>query len=86
MNATLTRIGDVTSSATPVGGVISSCATAVGDFRSSASAVGGITCSMYQVCRSSVQMHYLEISPTVVWILAGHTENDVYSNTFWNVR
>ena len=86
MTASLSRIGSASSSATLVGGGISALASPVGgDIRSSAESVGGMSCSMYQVCRTNVAMHYLEISPKIVWLLAGHTENDVYSNTRWHI-
>lgn len=47
---------------------------------------GGILCRMYQEVRSSLGGAYLEISPTVVWVLAGWTSNDVFSNTTWNIE
>ncbi|MBQ6577233.1 MAG: hypothetical protein IJL91_05745 [Bacteroidales bacterium] len=84
MTASLSRVGSVSSSATLIDGGISSLVSSVGgDLHSSAEHVGRMSCSMYQVCRTSVAMHYLEISPKIVWMLAGHTENDVYSNTRW---
>ena len=46
---------------------------------------GGIDCQMYLVCTISSREPYLEISPTVVWILAGWTSNDVFSNTHWDI-
>lgn len=46
---------------------------------------GGIDCQMYLVCTIGSREPYLEISPTVVWILAGWTSNDVFSNTHWDI-
>jgi len=87
MKASLSRIGDASSKALPVGNDISSYASLLDvGMNASLESVGRMSCSMYQVCRTNVSMHYLEISPTIVWVLAGHTENDVYSNTHWNVQ
>lgn len=47
---------------------------------------GGILCRMYREVKSSLNAPYLEISPTIVWVLAGWTSNDVFSNTTWNVE
>ena len=46
---------------------------------------GGIRCQAWQVCKVGIRAPYLRISPEVIWVLAGGTENDVYSNTRWNV-
>lgn len=88
MTASLTRIdGDASASATRKdGGVRSSAVRMDGDLTASASIMGTQAFRMVQVCRSSVAMHYLDISPKVVWIFAGSAENDVYSNTKWNVK
>lgn len=85
LTTTLTRMGGaLASSARRIGGGISCAATRIGDAEVSATKQGGgISCAMYQVCRASVRTHYLEISPKIVWVLAGHTENHVYSNTRW---
>lgn len=86
LSTTLTRIGDIDSSARRIGGDIACSATWIGgDIGVSATKQGKISCAMYQVCRTNVMMRYLEISPKVVWVLAGHTENHVYSNTKWRV-
>lgn len=45
----------------------------------------GLSCQLWQVCSASIRKPYLEISPTVVWVLAGYTENDVFSNTNWAI-
>ena len=47
---------------------------------------GGIHCKVFQSWSVNIRQPYLEISPTIVWVLAGHTQNDVYSNTTWNVE
>ena len=45
----------------------------------------GIQCRAYQVCTVNIREPYLEISPTIVWVVAGYTQNDVFSNTSWNI-
>lgn len=86
-NTSLTRIGaNGGSSATRVGGEGRATFTRVGDGQGTmASAVGDVSCSLSPVCRASIVVRYLDISPKVVWLLAGHTENDVYSNTRWHI-
>ena len=46
---------------------------------------GGIHCQAWQVCKSGIRAPYLRISPEVIWVLAGGTDNDVFSNTQWNI-
>lgn len=46
---------------------------------------GGVRCRMFMICTPSFRNPYLEISPTVVWMLAGWTSNDVFSNTNWQI-
>ena len=92
MTAALARVGEMDATMARIGGMGCS-ATRVGDFSVSVTRVGGmgatmtrtgrLSCSMYQVC--TVGKPYLEISPQIVWVLAGHTENDVYSNTKWKI-
>ena len=94
MNATLTRVGNMSATTTRVGGIdcsatrvgdMSVAMTRVGGMDARMTRVGGISCAMYQVCMTNIRRPYLEISPQIVWVLAGHTENDVYSNTRWNI-
>ena len=94
MNATLTRVGGMDASMTRIGGIECS-ATRVGDMfvsmtnsggmDATMTRIGGISCAMYQVCTTNIRRPYLEISPQIVWVLAGHTQNDVYSNTKWKI-
>lgn len=56
-----------------------------GGFSATATRKGGMSCRLWQVCSSSVRRPYLEISPEVVWVLAGYTENQVFSNTDWTI-
>ena len=46
----------------------------------------GIQCRAYQVCTVNIRGPYLKINPTIVWVVAGYTQNDVFSNTDWNIR
>lgn len=87
LSTTLTRIGGgIESSTERIGGDIACTATPIGgDIGVVTTKQGTISCAMYQVCRTNIMMRYLEISPKVVWVLAGHTENHVYSNTKWRV-
>ena len=45
----------------------------------------GLTARMWLACEPNLRKPYLEISPEVVWMLAGWASNDVFSNTNWNV-
>ncbi len=47
--------------------------------------LAGMTFRIEQVCSVNVTVPYLEISPTIVWVLDGWTSNEVYSNTTWNI-
>lgn len=58
----------------------------VGDFSASVKRVGGLSCQLWQVCSTNIRKPYLEINPTIVWVLAGYTSNDVFSNTTWNIE
>ena len=86
LSTTLTRIGGISSATERIGGDIACFAARVDDAKVSATKTSGLSCSMYQVCRTNVNMHYLEISPKIVWMLAGHTENQVFSDTKWLVQ
>ena len=83
---TMTSVGDFVATMTDACGAVHCTATPVGEYETGMKKVGEVHCRMFQVCESSVNMPYLEISPTIVWLLAGHTENDVYSNTDWNIN
>ena len=94
MNATLTRVGNMATSATRIGdmsaeltrvGDMSVSMARVGSMTAKATRIGSISCSMYQVCKTNIKAPYLEISPSIVWVLAGHTENQVFSNTRWKI-
>lgn len=75
MNVNAESQGGISASAKPLPGI-----------SASAKRVGGISCRVYQICSVSIREPYLEISPTVIWVLAGQTYNDVFSNTFWNIH
>lgn len=95
LTVTLTRVGGVSCSIQRIGGIRSG-ALRVGGITSTATRTSGLSvlrlirksgiyCTVYQVCSAGKRGPYLEISPTIVWILAGHTENNVFSNTQWNI-
>lgn len=78
-------MGCVKVKITPIGGI--SCkAERVGRMDVTASRVGGIHCRVFRTCSPNIKAPYLEIEPTVVWVIAGQTQNDVYSNTYWNIN
>lgn len=76
--------GGLTASAINMGGIVTK-AEMVGGIRTEVKRKGGISCRFFQECRTGLTP-YLEIAPTVVWVLAGWTSNDVYSNTDWNIN
>lgn len=78
-------VGGINASARPVDG-ISVRAERVGRMDVTASRVGGIRCRVFRTCSPNIKAPYLEIEPTVVWVIAGQTQNDVYSNTHWNIN
>lgn len=96
LSVKFTRVGGIESSATRVGGGISSSLGRIGGIRTSLERIGGIsttmerkggiTCRFFQECRTGIaDRPYLEISPEIVWVLAGWTSNEVFSNTDWNI-
>ena len=89
------RIGGVSCNAERVGGISAkaeSCndiavhAERIGGIDTTAKRIGGIRCRVWQSCAPNIRPPYLEISPTVVWILAGQTQNDVFSNIYWQIN
>lgn len=51
------------------------------------SAVGGIIARVSHVCTPSIREPYLEISPEIIWVVPDWAvDNDVFSNTFWNIN
>lgn len=87
--------GDISTLTTRTGGIkarayrqgdISTLAMRTGGIKAKAYRQGGILCRVYQEVRSSLGGPYLEIAPTILWVLAGQSnDNSVYSNTTWNV-
>ena len=95
ISVTLSREGGVTATAERIGGFISTLTRAAGAtarleregaFSATITRKNGMSCRLWQVCPASIRKPFLEISPEVVWILAGYTQNDVYSNTTWNIE
>lgn len=85
ISSALERIGGMDDKLIRIGGMNASL-TRLGGITTKLERKGGITCRFYQECSSGIgQKPYLEIAPTVVWVLAGWTSNDVYSNTDWNI-
>lgn len=83
---TFDREGGITTIAERTEGGVSFHSERVGGIRTRTGRYGGIICRMYQEVRPSLSKPYLEIYPTVLWVLAGQSsDNDVYSNTDWNV-
>lgn len=89
------RIGGIACNAERVGGIstkaeprnaIAVHAERIGGIDATAKRIGGIRCRVFQSCAPNIRGPYLEISPTVVWILAGQTQNDVFSNTYWTIN
>lgn len=78
-------IDGINASVNPIGG-IDARAERIGIIGVNAKRIGGIFCRVYRTCSSSIRIPYLEISPTIVWVIAGQTQNDVYSNTYWNIN
>lgn len=75
----------ITVTMTPQGGIWCTTST-VGGIFAKATPTGGIHCRMWQECSTNIAgKKYLEIEPTIVWVLNGWTSNEVYSNTTWNV-
>jgi hypothetical protein len=47
---------------------------------------GGMVCRVYREARPSLDIPYLEIYPTTIWVLVGQSsDNNVYSNVDWEV-
>lgn len=92
----LRRIGGITSSLTRIdggittefshGGGIESSFSRVGGIASSFRKVGGIQSRMGLVCKPNIMRPYLEIAPEIIWVYPDWAvDNNVYSNTHWNV-
>lgn len=70
-----TRVGGMTAEAERIGGI--SC---------TATRVGGMNVRFALVCKPGIRLPYLEINPTILWVYPDWSaQNDVYSNTHWNV-
>lgn len=78
-------VDGINASVNPIGG-IDARAERIGIIGVNAKRIGGIFCRVYRTCSPSIRIPYLEISPTIVWVIAGQTQNDVYSNTYWNIN
>lgn len=64
---------------------ITTCAEYMTGMTVGAKREGGVRCRVFMICTPSFRNPYLEISPSIVWMLAGWTSNDVFSNTNWQI-
>ena len=96
LSFTLTRIGGVAADPTRVGAVSVSLVRrdgiSVSFVREDGISVsfvrkGGMACRMGLVCKPNIKRPYLEIEPELIWVYPDWaTDNNVYSNTHWNVN
>ena len=75
MSVRVDKMNSMTANMVKVGGIATNMAK-----------IGGIQCEIYPVCSVDVRGKYLEIEPTILWIWNDPMENNVYSNTNWNVE
>lgn len=96
LRISFTLVDNLTASAREVNGRLSSILSRVGGIDTNTARVGGmntalmrqggLSCRMWKVVDiTPPAAPYLEIEPTIVWILDGWTSNDVYSNTTWGI-
>lgn len=79
------RVGGISCSATRFGGM-SATAERVCGMNASMERKGGISCRFSLICSTGVIPPYLEINPKVIWVFTDWSaQNDVYSNTRWNI-
>ncbi len=79
------RVGEISCSASRIGGM-SATAERVGGIGASMERKGGISCRFSLICSTGVVPPYLEINPEIIWVFTDWSaQNDVYSNTHWNV-
>lgn len=95
LKVTFTLDGTATASLERIGGFTTTVTRAAdmtawlereGGLRASITRKDGMSCKLWQVCSTSIREPFLEISPTIVWVLAGYASNDVYSNTTWYIQ
>lgn len=97
--ATLTRVdGNTTVSLGGMGGKIEVTSRLInnlvvsldrvgGNITASLRRIGQMSCRLSLVCSSGVVIHYLEIEPTSIWVYPDfEVNNNVYSNTNWNIN
>ena len=95
--SSLDRLGDISSGATRVCGGLTASADREGGMDAYLGRVGGMDvqtarrgglhCAFFLECRTGIRDPYLEISPDLIWVLAGQTsDNEVISNTYWNIH
>lgn len=74
LSSTFSRIGGIETQASKVGGMLPTLIRH-----------GGMSCYLWRI-DILPEAPYLEIEPTVVWVLNGWTSNEVYSNTTWDIQ
>jgi len=85
MTASAERVGGISCSASRIGG-IDATATRIGGICASMERKGGMTCRFALICDTGLVAPYLEINPEIIWVYPDWSaQNDVYSNTHWNV-
>lgn len=85
ISSSFDRLGDFTTTVSRLG-IFSSTLNLLRNFSTEMTKSVGLHCRLFQSCATNIEKPYLEITPTVVWVLAGYTSNDVYSNTTWNIE
>ena len=77
MSAKITRVGKIGASSELVSEGI----------RAGMTRAGAMTASFSMVCTPSIRTPYLEIEPTILWVYPDlERTNDVFSNTYWNIK
>lgn len=86
-DASLTRVGGHSMRLEDICDIDASLTMVDGDYRVSLKKKGGMACRMGLVCRTNIRVPYLEIAPTIIWVYPDiAVDNEVYSNTHWNVN
>lgn len=86
-DASLTSVGGISVRLEGNGGIGASLTMVDGDYYVSLKKKGGMACRMGLVCKTNIRNPYLEIAPTIIWVYPDiAVDNEVYSNTHWNVR
>ena len=86
IKCTLERFGGVDVLIERVGGISASLVQVGGRISVTLGPTTKITVRFDEVCSVNIKELYLEINPTIIWVYPDlETDNDVISNTRWNV-